>query len=232
MDGPIALLDNLYEVLPSHVVGIGAIIAAALCGAAIGWDRERLKKPAGLTTMALICVGSAIYTQSSLLMGEASGDPARVAAQIVTGIGFLGGGVILRDRGRVTGITTAATIWAAAAVGIVLGGGYLAGGIGLTILVLGILMGVKRVEHVFLGPCAVGALELAFSPDEGRSEFALRAILDQYGIANDAYRFEPTEQGEWGLAVSYCSVHRHHRGVAAELAAHPSVVRVKSVPTS
>ncbi|MBI5136050.1 MAG: MgtC/SapB family protein [Nitrospirae bacterium] len=228
MTGPIPLLENLYDVLPSYLVGIGAVVSAAVCGAAIGWDRERLKKPAGLTTMALICVGAAIYTQASLLLGGDANDPARVAAQIVTGIGFLGGGVILRERGRVSGITTAATIWAVAAVGIVLGAGYLAGGLGLTALVLGILTGVKRLEHAILGPCAVGALEVAFAPDGGRAELTLRAILDQYGIDDGAYRFTDLADGERVLTLSYCPVHRHHRGVAAELAAHPAVRRMAS----
>ena len=223
---PFPLLDNLYAVLPSYLVGALAVGVAALCGAAIGWDRERLKKPAGLTTMALICVGAAVYTQASLMMGADADDPARIAAQIVTGIGFLGAGAILRDRGAVTGLTTAATIWAVAAVGIVVGTGYVAGGIGLTALILGILTGVKGIEARVLGPCSMGAIDIDFEPDAGRTALALRRILDDYRIADTAYRFSEGEDGTMCLGVRYCHVHKHHRHFTAELAAHPRVTRV------
>jgi putative Mg2+ transporter-C (MgtC) family protein len=101
---------------------------AALCGMVIGLERELKNKPAGFRTNTLICLGAAIYTDVGLLLangnGSAAGDPARIAAQIVTGIGFLGAGCIIQDRGEVHGLTTAATIWVVAAIGIVAGVGH------------------------------------------------------------------------------------------------------------
>ena len=100
---------------------------AAACGAVIGLERELKAKPAGFRTNILICLGAAIYTAAGLLIvgdGTEAGDASRVAAQVVTGIGFLGAGSIIQQRGRVRGLTTAATIWVVAAIGIVSGAGY------------------------------------------------------------------------------------------------------------
>jgi putative Mg2+ transporter-C (MgtC) family protein len=100
---------------------------AALCGAMIGLERELKKKAAGFRTNILICVGASIYMCAGLLLtnaGGAPGDPARIAAQVVTGIGFLGAGCIIQAGSRVTGLTTAATIWVVASIGIVAGAGF------------------------------------------------------------------------------------------------------------
>src|SRR6266705_994170 len=92
------------------------LLVAAGLGAAIGLEREYRQKPAGLRTNILIAVGSALFTILSVAMGRDAQSPDRIAAQIVTGIGFLGGGAILRQRSTVHGMTTAATIWVNAAI--------------------------------------------------------------------------------------------------------------------
>lgn len=96
----------------------GRIALAALLGAIIGLEREYRGYPAGVRTMALVAMGAALFAEESFLFG---GDTARITAQIVTGIGFLGAGVIVRQGATVRGITTAATIWAAAAIGVAVG---------------------------------------------------------------------------------------------------------------
>ncbi len=99
------------------------ILLAVAAGGLIGLEREFRDKAAGFRTLILICVGSALFTiASQALAGDK--DPTRIAAQIVTGVGFLGAGVIVRDAGRVIGLTTAAAIWLTAAIGMALGGGY------------------------------------------------------------------------------------------------------------
>ncbi len=101
------------------------LVVALVIGALIGAEREYRDKAAGFRTMTLICVGACLFTCASLGMGGPTlRDPARIAAQIVTGVGFLGGGVIMREGGKVTGITTAATIWLTAALGMGIGGGF------------------------------------------------------------------------------------------------------------
>jgi len=118
------------------------LLLAAGLGAAIGLEREYRQKPAGLRTNILIAVGSALFTILSLEMTKGIGDTSRVAGQIVTGIGFLGGGAIMRNRDTVHGMTTAATIWVNAAVGIAAGMGQYAlatFAVALTLLVLVVL---------------------------------------------------------------------------------------------
>ena len=128
---------------------------ATVLGGAIGLERELGGKPAGLRTNILICIGSVLYTHLSLAMLRGSGgaippgtDTTRVAAQIVTGVGFIGAGTILHARGAVVGLTSAATIWVVAAIGVALGSSYYLEAIGTTLVVLAVLAGLGRVEKL------------------------------------------------------------------------------------
>ena len=98
------------------------LLLAFVLGAIIGIDREYMNKAAGLRTLILICLGSCLFTIFSTLMTDNS--PDRIASNIVTGIGFLGAGVIFKEDNRVKGLTTAASIWVTAAIGMGVGGGY------------------------------------------------------------------------------------------------------------
>ena len=103
---------------------IQRLLLAAFIGSLLGIEREIRQKSAGLRTNILIAVGSALFTLMSYELADASGaDPGRVAAQIVTGIGFLGAGAIMRTEDRIHGLTTAATVWVNAALGVTAGGG-------------------------------------------------------------------------------------------------------------
>jgi len=100
------------------------LLLAAALGAIIGLERERERKPAGFRTHLLVCLGSALFTLASIYGFGIGADPARVAAGVVTGIGFLGAGTILRSReGVLVGLTTAASIWAVAGIGMAAGAG-------------------------------------------------------------------------------------------------------------
>jgi len=102
---------------------IQRLLLAAAIGGLIGAERELRRKSAGFRTNILIGLGAAVFTICSLTLAPASGDATRIAAQIVTGIGFLGAGAILRNRDGVHGLTTAATVWVNAALGVAAGGG-------------------------------------------------------------------------------------------------------------
>lgn len=102
---------------------VGRMLLAGALGGIIGIERELRNKAAGLRTNILIAMGSALFTLMSIEMARGGADPTRIAAQIVTGIGFLGGGAILREGATVRGLTTAATIWMNAAIGVAAGGG-------------------------------------------------------------------------------------------------------------
>jgi len=125
------------------------LLLSAGLGAAIGLEREYRRKPAGLRTNILIAIGSALFTILSLAMTAGTGDQSRVAGQIVTGIGFLGGGAILRNRDTVHGMTTAATIWVNAAIGIACGVGQYALASGATALTLVVLVLLPPFETYF-----------------------------------------------------------------------------------
>ena len=114
---------QLGPLLLSFLVRCGM---AAVCGAVIGLERELKQKPAGLRTNILICVGAAMYMAIGelLLAGTSGVDPTRIAAQVVTGIGFLGAGCIIQQGVRITGLTSAATIWVVAAIGLIAGAGH------------------------------------------------------------------------------------------------------------
>jgi len=100
------------------------LLLAAALGAIIGYQRERAGKPAGLRTHILICVGAALFTVASAYGFGVGADPSRIAAGIVAGIGFLGAGAIIRGEGGIVeGLTTAATIWSVAAIGLATGAG-------------------------------------------------------------------------------------------------------------
>jgi putative Mg2+ transporter-C (MgtC) family protein len=126
------------------------LVLAMLCGGAIGLERELNRKPAGLRTNVLICFGAALYMIVSrhISGGAAFTDPARLAAQVVAGIGFLGAGVILQARGSVTGLTTAATIFVVGAVGIAIGEGMVWLAIFSTIAILVVLVVLRWLEQV------------------------------------------------------------------------------------
>ena len=103
--------------LDLHAWMLVRLFAAVLLGSFIGYERERTGKPAGLRTHAMVCLGSALFTLISIYGFAPGADTSRVAAMIVSGIGFLGAGAILHERGGVQGLTTAASLWVTAAVG-------------------------------------------------------------------------------------------------------------------
>lgn len=106
------------------------IVIAAFIGGVIGYERAKAGKPAGIRTHLLVCMGAALFTVISIWGFGEGGDPSRVAAGVVVGIGFLGAGTILRQEKGVAGLTTAATIWAVAAIGIAMGAGlYVVGAV-------------------------------------------------------------------------------------------------------
>lgn len=150
---------------------LARLAVAAFIGGALGWEREWQRKPAGLRTHMLVSLGAAVFMVIALDFAEETNtqqtgpriDPLRAVAGILGGVGFLGAGSIIRSRGTVQGITTAASIWLAAAVGTAAGMGYYvvtatAGGLGLVILlVLGVL------ETKVLGPRGDGSHRRAVS---------------------------------------------------------------------
>ncbi len=125
------------------------LLLAALLGGLVGFERERHNRPAGLRTHILVCVGAALVMMVSVFGfagDEIQGDQARIAAQVVSGIGFLGAGTILRQGSAIRGLTTAASLWVVAAVGLAVGIGMYMAATFATVLVLAALFALTRVE--------------------------------------------------------------------------------------
>jgi putative Mg2+ transporter-C (MgtC) family protein len=128
----------------SDIIGV---VLAALFGGIIGIERELRRKSAGLRTNVLISVGAAVFTIISRRMGTAGNESiTRIAAQVVTGVGFLGAGAIIRDRASVLGLTTAATIWLVASIGMACGAGFFKLALAATVLAILVLIGLSKLE--------------------------------------------------------------------------------------
>ena len=126
---------------------IFAILLAVCCGAAIGLERQLKRKPAGLRTNILICLGAAVFTIISERMAGDKDSLTRIAAQIVTGVGFLGAGAVIQDRGGVHGLTTAATIWLVASIGMACGARCYQLAVITTLIAIIVLAGFARLER-------------------------------------------------------------------------------------
>jgi putative Mg2+ transporter-C (MgtC) family protein len=128
------------------------LVLAVLLGGAIGFERERSRKPAGLRTNVLICVGATLFMIVSRHIGGGAPytDPARLVAQVVTAIGFIGAGVILQSRGSITGLTTAATILLVGAVGVTIGEGMFVIAVFTTVLIIVVLVLLRKIERAFI----------------------------------------------------------------------------------
>jgi putative Mg2+ transporter-C (MgtC) family protein len=153
---------------------------ATILGGAIGLERELGGKPAGLRTNILICMGSVLYTKLSVVLAQGA-DPSRVAAQIVTGVGFIGAGTILHARGAVVGLTSAATIWVVAAIGVALGASLYLEAVGTTLFVIVVLQGLGRIERVVERHSTVSRVLIHAKPDPSPVE-ELETLVRRSGV--------------------------------------------------
>lgn len=161
------------------------LVLSALIGAFIGMERQTHGRPAGLRTHTLVCLGSTLFTICSYAIAGQESDPGRVAAQIVAGIGFLGAGTIMRQGSIVIGLTSAASIWATAGIGMAIGVGgsmsLIAGIAGL--LVYSVLHYLPMVERFFLVETTESLLVLTVIPEQ---ENVLKVTDLIYGFEESA----------------------------------------------
>ncbi|MBR6510526.1 MAG: MgtC/SapB family protein [Clostridia bacterium] len=147
------MLEQIYDYLLdfNSVTAIIRLVLATILGGLIGSERGRHGRPAGLRTHILICVGAAMSSVTSMFLSEtlgSGGDIARISAQVISGIGFLGAGTIMvRNSSIITGLTTAAGMWATAAIGIAAGYGFYVGAIVATFICIFSVTILSRLEH-------------------------------------------------------------------------------------
>jgi putative Mg2+ transporter-C (MgtC) family protein len=160
---------------------LGRLMLAAVLGGIVGMEREWSGKPAGFRTNLLICVGAALLTELSISVARAAdpfaiADPGRIAAQIVSGIGFLGAGTIIQSRAGIVGLTTAATLWVVAAIGMAVGAGAYVEAVGTTVLVVVALLVLGRLE-----PMVAQHRELTLRVTMGRDPKTQEAVEKALG---------------------------------------------------
>ncbi|QIH34207.1 MgtC/SapB family protein [Sphingobacterium sp. DR205] len=156
-----------------------AMVVSILCGGAIGFEREYKNKSAGFRTIILISLGSTIFT---IVSQHGAQTDDRISANIITGIGFIGAGVIFKDKISVHGLTTAAVIWTSAAIGMTAGIGYHALALCLTLITLGVLLMVTRVERIIAQLQKEQFLSVTFRDPNFHQIENLESVLQAKGL--------------------------------------------------
>lgn len=223
--------EVFFSVLPVFLIRSGF---AVLCGAIIGIERERKGKPAGFRTNTLICFGSSLYMLVSEFvlqrMGVGQVDPTRIAAQVVTGIGFLGAGTIIQSRGTITGLTSAATIWVAAGIGLVVGAGYPWLGLLAAVLTIGTLVVLGKIEPKLLGKCHFVGCDIVFLDDGGRARAEITSMLAEHDVDLSKIKTSSVGHNSSKLRIRFCDKHPTHHRFLAELWRTPGILEIQRDP--
>ena len=205
----------------------GRLLLAAALGAAIGIDREYHHRPSGVRTNVLICFGAAMFTfLSAIIAGDNSPNRGQIASNIVQGIGFLGAGLILHNRDRVSGLTSAATVWSVASIGMACGAGLYVPAIFATVVVIVVLELIRILEYN-------ANLKLYPVTYEARGADAQQISLDILNVMDrENRRVDDLENQPVGglqrLSISVTANRRMHRRLLGELKACPAVAEVRA----
>ncbi len=204
------------------------VVVSIICGGIIGLERELKHKPAGLRTNILICLGAALYTILSLVISDSTGhagDPARIAAQIVSGVGFLGGGMILQSGGAVSGLTSAATVWVVAAIGVCIGIGFPIIAFIFTLTVFFTLYVLSKVDNKIFGKmhCYEAWITLKHSDTHARAK-----VMESFQHSDlELNRLMVTEnETSCQITAKYYSTETRHLRMQASLWSVASVERI------
>lgn len=214
-----------FEELAHFILALGV---ALVCGLIIGLERESKGKPAGLRTLVLISVGSCIYCQASQLIAFKTGDPGRIAAQIVSGIGFLGAGAILQksQQGYIAGLTTAASIWVTAGVGMLAGLGHYVVALVAVVIVVMTLRGFGHLEGYLFYDSRVEMKRIIYESNFGKTKWELMGQLEENLIKPEDYVFQNGAHGRPCLEFKYVHKNRNHRQFLAQVASMNQVIEI------
>jgi putative Mg2+ transporter-C (MgtC) family protein len=213
--------DRLQQIVVVNGA-IGRLMVACLLGGAVGLEREFNRKDAGVRTNLLICMGAAFFTLlSAVLAGDANPDKGRVASNIVQGIGFLGAGLILHNHSRVSGLTSAASIWVVASIGMACGAGLYAAAVVATIIVIVALEAVGFLER----RANIKAYPLVYEArgqDQTRMLESILAAMDKAGE-----RFTSVGRDSIGamqrVSFSLSATNKQHERLRGKLLGQPAI---------
>lgn len=207
------------------------LVVSAVLGGVIGFEREHRGKPAGLKTHILVCLGSCLITILSInfyagVQGMTNADPARLAAQVVSGIGFLGAGAIMKEGPTIRGLTTAASLWVVASVGLAAGSGSMTGAIATTVLVVIILAWLPKLERWVHSRTAEVTLYIQ-SYDRPGQLGRVGSLLGTMGIRIAQIQIEELEKGKIGIPLTLdLPNNRDLQDIIAELGKVEGVISV------
>lgn len=179
--------EDVMELIKDlNLLSVGLrVVLAVVCGGVIGIERGRSHQPAGMRTYMLVCLGATMVMTTGQYMYEMfeTGDPARLGAQVVSGIGFLGAGsIITSGQSKVRGLTTAAGLWASACIGLALGIGFYSAGIVATLAVYLIMAKFKKIEYRFFVDNSYIGIYIELDPGQSVTEIAKKITECGYEI--------------------------------------------------
>ena len=210
------------------------LLAATLCGGLLGMERERKKRPAGLRTYILVCMGAALVIMTNIYITDlyGTGDPTRLAAQVVSGIGFLGAGtIIVTTRNRVRGLTTAAGLWASACMGIAIGAGFYIGACAGCIIVFLVMTVLHGLDERFLAKAKRISLYVEFSDNAVLSAFM--QYIKERGIRIADLEFARNEMVSGGVVSVLITLRlpkrTSHEVLLTELGTFPGITLMEEV---
>lgn len=217
---------DLKLMIPSPWVEMILALGSAICGAIVGSEREKRDKPAGLRTLVLVCLGSATFTMASYAFNTVTGDSGRVAAQIVTGIGFLGAGAIIHGTGIVTGMTTAASIWVIAAIGMVVGTGHVGAGIAAAIFTRIILASIYRWELSHDLQSEKASVLVLFEPARGKTRIFIEKLMEDHQVREAVFEAAPTPDEPHSVRITFTLPKKVRAEFLHSLASLPQVLEI------
>jgi putative Mg2+ transporter-C (MgtC) family protein len=227
------LTEDWHGLVPRPWNYVALVLAAVAGGALVGLERERKAKPVGMRTLALVSLGAAVFTLISEAFGRTNGEALRIAPQVVSGIGFLGAGVILQGQFGITGLTSAATIWAVAAAGMTAGAGYGGACLVISLFILFLLWMLSSIEQRYIGPCRFEWARVRYRALGGKTSVKVQEVLDEYRLPEECrVVVAPEAPGENGTSdeivrLCYCRMHRHHREFLARLAEMEEIQEIR-----
>ena len=206
---------------------------AVICGGIIGIERERKRRPAGFRTHILICLGAAMTTLTGqyLMFLGATADPARLGAQVIAGVGFIGAGtIIITKRRQVKGLTTAAGLWTAAIVGLCCGAGYFEGAVVITIVVILAELVLARVEYFVVSNARAFNIFVEYS-ESGKLGNIVDTIKKSGGYIVDLEITKNTSEGKNPCATFSLQAPRKigHQALMARIAHLDGVISVEEL---
>lgn len=222
-------LFDIFEHVPPVYSYFISCLGAIFAGTVVGKEREKAQKAAGLRTFAMVALGSCVFTLTTRLV-QHDGlfvDGARIPAQIVSGVGFLGAGAVFRSGRIVSGLTTAAGIWATAAVGLVFGLGYFTFGLSITFMIFVLFWVHSYMDRKHLDMSVRVNYLIHINSVDGKGPILMEEIIRDWGHLIEVVSGRDVGEDNQVWKIALYPSHRPHQRFLSDLAVQPYVTRIE-----